>query len=1614
MDNNELDKILKEKLNGKIQPTKEVEDKVRQTIKEQQEKRTKTDLDGTTFKQAKNSYDAPKSKFSAKLLKFTSVAAMIVIIFTIGIFINRENEKDNTSTVTIKSIEPTKLESGILANDSEFLITVEEENASEESVRRSIYVDPPFDYTIKKTGNSNEYKLTFKQNIPDNTIVKLQYVKNQITEDSWAYQTSNKLSITETFPSGGDTEVGVNSTIEIEFSYASVENIEDHVEISPNVDGRWEHSGKVWRFIPSGNLQKDTEYTVKVSKGITAEDQTLEDNYIFKFATYDQDSQGQYEATSITVDGIYTYQPEDAIRIYYKYYNTNRSGISKIEISKFETVDDFTKYLEEGTYENAVSQGEYEFENIDKEYNSYVQLSQSLTNGYYVASMQNSNGKELFNCPIQINDLDVYAMESERDVVVWVASDGNLANNINVEYQGKTEKTNNQGIATFENIKEEATVKYMKVGNTENQQLVVGVYNYNQENYPNAYLYTDRLLYKNTDTINIWGFVPMQFFYEDVEDEFYIELNNEGKQKVEVGEDGNLNYKIDLKNHVDDDYAELDLYYKDTQIANRAIQIQNYELQNYTYEAVLDRNYVYVGEDFEFDIKVNHITGLAVSNKTVKISYLGTEYREKTDENGIAHFSIQIGNEDTDENTTGFHYQSICIYNGDEEEVTGNEDIINLYALSRNTYTQIERPNKNTFDVTLYQLAENKDINVEADEISKIFDGIYNTNVTINLIEELSTRYISGYEYDEYTKENVPTYDWDYTENATKIKTITTEDGHFEFDASSLSLKEDTEDVSYYYELEFVYQDKDGKEVRDREDLYYYEEYQTSGIGYAGFDLGGNYDNIPEGVDFSYYPVYRYLLKKNVDKFSIGDTVNLKLAESTMDGIKNIKNEGKILRIVFQEDVSKIDLIEDDNFDYTFTEEDFPGCKITSAYYVGGKFYRMPTYYFDFDEDDRKVDIEIKADKQEYKPGDEVTLTIKTTNNGNPIKTFVNISVVNEAVFELSDDSDWQDLSLAGIIYDNKSYPVYTYSSYFDALTGGDGGGSGGGPEARNNFGDTAYFDTVYTDSKGTATVKFTLPDNVTTYRVTAQSSNKDCYLGTNKIDITSTLDFFVQSTEPRKVKTTDDLVLNATSVAEENYDVEFEFTIEELDKTLTATAKTNSLATVNFGKLKAGKYHALITGKYGEQTDSIEYEFEIVESAQEVKEKTTVSIDADTKINPTKNPVVLEIYNKNMEQYLKYIDFIETTVTPRLDTIIAYNEVQNIKDKYYGTESSSNGINIDDYTDEGYFKNLRNSEKDLLLTALIKYFAPEYCDDIDVKLSDKTNLFEYYLYAAASNEPVLLDLEYLKESADELDNYNKLLLTLSFEFVGDFQNAKELYNNTNFEPEELDEYASIIALIDTFINKNNAINEINTIIENKPSDEYVRFAILSFFENNSAEMGEEETVTINSKNLNETITLNGLEVKTYTIYNEDLDTINFETSSQDLMLSYYYQTSIEEVEDEDIKKDISISLDGDLKKGNTVTLKIKFKDLSEGEVRIALPNSLRLANNYNTLDDAPEYYLESNNIDYVTFYKTEDCTTMEIPLLVTLEGNYKFENIVSYQDGIYHISNSLDFTVTE
>ena len=578
------------------------------------------------------------------------------------------------------------------------------------------------------------------------------------------------------------------------------------------------------------------------------------------------------------------------------------------------------------------------------------------------------------------------------------------------------------------------------------------------------------------------------------------------------------------------------------------------------------------------------------------------------------------------------------------------------------------------------------------------------------------------------------------------------------------------------------------------------------------------------------------------------------------------------------------------------------------------------------------------------------------------------------------------------------------------------------GDDARQFFADTAYFGTVTTDQFGKATITFKLPDDVTTYRITAQGATKDLYVGTEKTSIISTLDFFVQSVEPRGIKTTDDVVLNATGIDDTENEINYEFTIKELNKTLTATGTPNKIITANFGKLPYGTYHALVKANNGILQDSIEYEFDVNFAMQEISKKTTTNIQNNSTITPTKNPIIMEIYSQKLSQYIKYIEFLENTISERLDTKVAYNEAQRLKEKYYGKSyyidkidfSSYSGIwSSDPNNDCDLLRYLKNGEGDLLLTALIYYYSKD-CNMYADKILSKQNVYEYYCMQAAKGEDVLRDLLILKEEKN-ITNYNKLMLMLSLEFLGDYQDAREIYNTIALTVEEQEEYKSIVALIETFIAKERAKIKIDQMIQENPADEILRFAIISYMQNSSEEIGNIHNVDIIYGNNREKIELNEMQVKTITLNNMDLANISFVTTSNDLMISYFYKTSIDSLEDKDIKKDIKIKATGDFKVGNDISLKIDFEDKYEGDVRIALPNSLRLQKNLNDENSSSsnnDFYLQYNNIDYIVLHKSKKCKSITLPFTVIDEGNYIFENIVCYADGTYHISNALQIDI--
>ena len=196
---------------------------------------------------------------------------------------------------------------------------------------------------------------------------------------------------------------------------------------------------------------------------------------------------------------------------------------------------------------------------------------------------------------------------------------------------------------------------------------------------------------------------------------------------------------------------------------------------------------------------------------------------------------------------------------------------------------------------------------------------------------------------------------------------------------------------------------------------------------------------------------------------------------------------------------------------------------------------------------DKLLNLEIISNKQEYKPRETASYTILARDaDGAPVRDAeVSLGVVDEAVYSISPD-------FAGNI--NEQFYGMRYNSvdtrlsiayYFRGFAGEKpldlastkrsyqladfkNEGEQVEPIVRKDFKDTAYWQpTAITGSDGRATVKFRLPDNLTTWRATARAITSDTKVGVAKSKMISRKDVILRLETPRFLTQGDTVTLS-------------------------------------------------------------------------------------------------------------------------------------------------------------------------------------------------------------------------------------------------------------------------------------------------------------------------------------------------------------------------------------------------------------------------------------------------------------------------------------------------------
>jgi hypothetical protein len=163
---------------------------------------------------------------------------------------------------------------------------------------------------------------------------------------------------------------------------------------------------------------------------------------------------------------------------------------------------------------------------------------------------------------------------------------------------------------------------------------------------------------------------------------------------------------------------------------------------------------------------------------------------------------------------------------------------------------------------------------------------------------------------------------------------------------------------------------------------------------------------------------------------------------------------------------------------------------------------------FNINLDDKYLQVQVTPKQDKQQPGTEQTIDLQLKDHqGNPALGQFTVMVVNEAVLQLT---GYRPPDLVKTVYaqqeistrlaDNRPEVVLTAPASPLEKGWGYGGGlsaGAGSTEIRQDFRPLAYYNgSVVTDTQGKASVTFTLPDDLTTWRVMAVATDGELHFG--------------------------------------------------------------------------------------------------------------------------------------------------------------------------------------------------------------------------------------------------------------------------------------------------------------------------------------------------------------------------------------------------------------------------------------------------------------------------------------------------------------------------------------
>jgi len=1264
---------------------------------------------------------------------------------------------------------------------------------------------------------------------------------------SFAFQTKRDFTVLGSLPDNMSSNVPADTGIELYFSYPDVENISDYFEITPKVDGRFETNGYTTVFIPK-ELKPGTIYTVTVKKGLTAADKavSLAEDYTFSFETAPDEkvTADPYMGTLYINSNWMEFGTTETPAVGFDLYLREKIDTVDVtlDIYRFDTLDDFIKAIrkkEEIPYwayytssKNRIDTSELEHVlqfkqsfNLQRWQQKYMMFPKPLERGYYLVELSTEGlSAQAF---LQISNIASYSISDKDYTLFWLNDLVTKAPVKGAEIfdfeQGKGFLSDSSGLVKVPNFKEKkedngTAIKLYRVTTTDGKVSIINAGYPYYDTYTDTadlnwrYIQTDRTLYKPSDTVEFWGFVksridntyPEEITVELASGSYYYPMKSgimswflpflsNPLETLKLKTDGGF-FEGSLKlPQLNPGSYTITVKDGDKILSSGYFRVENYIKPQYKLEITSDKKAVFVGEDITFTVKASFFDGTPVSN--VPLNYYINDYNGYVDGNGVTDINGILRIKYTpkyNENMQGESYADISI-NAHFPETGDISEYYSFRVFANDIYIRPKgeiNNNKGSIEFTVNKVVLdtlNDDDNTNDNFIGKAVAG---QRLNLNLVHITWEKIETGEEYDAINKVVRKTYEYREKKTPAGSATLITDgNGTVRYEFSVKSSDEG------YYMAEVTSRDGNNRTIKNNIWIY-------NASGYKGYPS-----------DYEYF-----MLKADKESYRAGEAVNVQIINNNDEPLKEMST----LFVEARNGIQNYQVTGKPALSMAFPENYAPNFYLYGIAFNGKSYIRTGTSIA-YDYNEKKIDLKIKTDKEAYKPGDNMTVSIEATDiNGKPVPARVNISLVDEALLKLSGqyiDPLAQLYSWIGdgIIRSTSNRndlgnPAYgTRNGVADMAAAqeqkkaessvqapvpspatADAVNYESGVSVRSEFKDTALFKTITLSPNGLGAFTFKLPDNITSFSLAASAVSADLYAGSGIQSARVTMPFFINDALSLDYLEGDKPYVGLIAYGDgigEDEKVTFELTIKELpDYKQTAKAKAFERVNLPLPALAEGSYTIVMTAKsQSGKVDALSRTITVHNSYRTIETVKQNKATAGMKLEGGKSGITTLIFtDSGRGSLINALHSLAWEYGKRLDQKLVSNYARSllkelIKNDAYYIETTE--VNPAEYkNNDGGYGILPYAGSDINFTALITPLLKEVTDTEPLKMyfynavMTEKGVQAAALFALAElGEPVLLDLNRaaLVENLS-LDEY--IYLGMAYEALGDLTKANEIY----------------------------------------------------------------------------------------------------------------------------------------------------------------------------------------------------------------------------------------------